>query len=367
MAAAAAPVAGAAAQPGESQEPENPDAAVQLSFFQQPWVQNILPFVTSLTLHATIIIVAILFVKAIEIIKAPPNEEQVIVPDSNIVENSPPGGVPNQGLGADPFKQAAQDKTPDETSKGWAEKKGPTVSIESAGGGSGDASDSIISVGPGGGFGKGNSLGGGHGDGNGSGSGDGSGALAMFGTPGGGGIGPHGAVFGNGGNARTIVFVCDCTGSMITKIAQLKIELSRTVLQLHAFQFFNVIFYQDEKVLKLADDLIPATPENKRKCETWLEDIVTAGTTDPVPALTAALKSKAQLMYFLTDAADFPDVKAVQDVFSKFNADKKTRVNTILFVQNKEEQEANKESEPLMAGIAHSNGGTMKWVIADEL
>ena len=59
--------------------------------------------------------------------------------------------------------------------------------------------------------------------------------------------------------------------------------------------------------------------------------------------------------------------QAVQDVFAKINADKKTRVNTILFVQNKEEEEANKESEPLMQGIAHNNGGVMKWVIADEL
>jgi hypothetical protein len=342
--------------------------SVRLGFFQQPWVQELLPFVTSLLLHATIIIVAVLTIKTIEIIKAPPTEEQIVIPDSNIVENGPPGGVQNIGLNDNPLKEAAQDKTPDgATPNGFADTKGPQVNLESAGGGSGDSTDSIISVGPGGGFGKGSSMGLSRGGSDGEGTGEGSGALARFGEPGGGGIGPQGPVFGHGGNAHTIVFVCDCTGSMINKISQLKIELSRAVQGLKPIQSFDVIFYQDEKVLKLDNSLIPATPENKRKCETWLDDIVTAGTTDPVPALTAGLNFKAQLMYFLTDAADFPDVKAVQQVFRKVNADKKTRVNTILFVENKEEQEANKESEPLMRGISSENGGQFKWVRMDQL
>ncbi len=346
----------------------NRDQAVPLNFFQQPWVQNVLPFVTSLMLHATVIIIAVLTVKAIQIIKAPPAEEQIIIPDSNMVENGPPGGVPNVGLGDNPFKQAQQDTTPDGgTKSGWAEKAGPSANIESAGGGSGDSSDSVISVGPGGGFGRGKGLGSGNGGSAGSGAGDGSGALAAFGTPGGGGIGPQGPVFGHGGNARTILFVCDCTGSMINKIAQLKIELSRAVQNLKPIQSFNIVFYQDEKVLKLSGALIAATSENKRKAEAWLGDIVTAGTTDPVPALAFALGEKPQLMYFLTDAADFPDVAAVQNVFRKLNGDHKTKVNTILFVESKEEQEANKESEPLMRGISGENGGVFKWVRLDQL
>jgi hypothetical protein len=342
--------------------------AVRPGFFQTPWVQDVLPFVTSLLLHATVIIIAVLTIKAIQIVKAPPAEEQIVIPDSNMVENGPPGGVPNVGLGDNPFKQAAQDKSPDgATPAGFADKAGPQVSLESAGGGSGDSSDAVISMGPGGGFGKGSSIGAGHGGALGNGAGDGSGALARFGEPGGGGIGPQGPVFGHGGNAHTIVFVCDCTGSMITKIAQLKIELSRAVQGLRPSQSFDVIFYQDEKVLKLDEGLIAATPDNKRKFESWLEDIVTAGTTDPVPALTAGLNFRAQLMYFLTDAADFPDVKAVQQVFRKVNADKKTRVNTILFVADKDEEDANKESEPLMHGIASENGGVFKWVRLDQL
>jgi hypothetical protein len=360
-----APLRGAMAE-GTPPEGEHPDAAVPLHFVQQPWVQNVLPFITSLTLHALLVVFGIIFYKAYQIVKAPPLEEQIIIPDSNMVDNQPPGGVPNVGLGDNPFKQAQQDTNP-EGGKGWADKKGPQVDISSAGGGSGDSSDSIISVGPGGGFGRGKGLGAGNGGHQGSGDGDGSGALAAFGTPGGGGIGPQGPVFGAGGNARTIVFVCDCTGSMINKIAQLKVELSRAVQNLKVVQSFNIVFYQDQKVLKLDAGLIMATSENKRKAETWLGDIVTAGTTDPVPALTFALQEKPQLMYFLTDAADFPDVAAVQNVFRKVNTDHKTKVNTILFVETKEEKEQNKESEPLMDGIAKENGGKFRWVTLDEL
>jgi hypothetical protein len=127
------------------------------------------------------------------------------------------------------------------------------------------------------------------------------------------------------------------------------------------------MFYQDEKVLKLDERLIAASPDNKLRFEAWLEDIVTAGTTDPVPALTSALKLRPEALYFLTDAADFPDAKAVQGVFREFNANHHTRVNTILFVADKDEEDANKESEPLMRGIAQDNGGVFKWVRIDEL
>jgi hypothetical protein len=120
-------------------------------------------------------------------------------------------------------------------------------------------------------------------------------------------------------------------------------------------------------VLKLGETLIPANSENKRKAESWLGDIVTAGTTDPVPALTFGLQMKPQLLYFLTDAADFPDVAAVQNVFRKVNADHKTKVNTILFVESAAEKEANKESEPLMDGISKENGGKFRWVTLDKL
>lgn len=166
---------------------------------------------------------------------------------------------------------------------------------------------------------------------------------------------------------RTVVFLCDCTGSMINKIAQLKIELRRAVEGLRPEQSFNIVFFQDEKVLKVAKSLVPANAENKRLAQAWLGDIVTAGTTDPIPSLTFALKLRPETLYFLTDAADFPNMPALKNVLKTYNADHHTKVNTILFVESQAEQEANRESEPLMRSISGDSGGVFKWVRMDQL
>jgi hypothetical protein len=342
------------------------DQTVEVSARVHPgvsWMQDVLPFVTSLMAHAFIVAFGILSYKAYQLAKAPTSVEQIIIPDSTIVDNQPPGGVPNVNLRDDLLKQARQDTTP-EGDKFWANKKSPQVQVDVsyAGGGSGESNDAIITVGPGGGFGHGTAMGPGTGNVAGTSDGDGSGPLAPFGI-----VSSSQVFIPPRGNARTIIFVCDCTGSMINKIAQLKVELSRAVQNLKPIQSFNIVFYQDESVLKLSSSMIQANPENKRKAEAWLGDIIPAGTTDPVPALSFALASKPDLIYFLTDAADFPDLPAVQMVFHKLNWEHRIKVNTILFVETREEKEANKESEPLMAGISKENGGNFRWVTMDDL
>ncbi len=345
----AAGAAGAAAMPPEQE-------VVPMGFFQLPWVQNILPFVTSLTLHATIIIIGFLTLKAIQIMKAPATEEQTIIPDSNMVENSPPGGVPNVGLGGDPFKQAMQDKDPNAgTPEGFAEKKGPSVALE-ASGAAGESSDQVIGPGASGRIGNGSGK-------NGGGGADGSGAMAMFGAPGGGGIGPKGPVFGHGGNARQITFVCDASGSMINKMASLKNELGKAVQGLRPIQSFGIIFFQDEKFSSLDSQLINATPENKRKAQKYLEDITTTGTTNPIPGIQLAFKQHPQLIYLLTDG-DFPDNDAVLKTIRDLNKDKKVKINTIAFVSDADTDTAFLE---LLKTVAKENGGVFKHVSESEL
>jgi hypothetical protein len=347
---------------GEIEEPLH-----TLGFWQQPWVQNILPFVTSLSVHAGILILGLLVWGVAQVINHAPHQDQTIIPDSQMVDNGPPGGVPNVGLGGDPLRQAMQDKDPTQGSKdGWADKKSPNVDLSAAGGGAGDDAQ-VIGPGALAGFGRGSGLGGGHGDGAGGGEGNGGGPMAMFGTPGGGGIGPKGPVFGNGGNAHEIVFLCDATGSMLNKMATLKDELNKAVVGLRPIQSFDIIFYQDVKVEQFQKNLVPATPEIKRKAGAYLEGVTSEGVTDPIPALTAALKLKPQLLYFLTDAADFPDTKAVTDTIAQYNKDNKIKINTILFVEDKTEHEKNIESEGLMKSIAEKSGGRFRWVEMDAI
>lgn len=334
--------------------------AIPLGIFQVFWVQNILPFLTSLTLHATFIIIGFLTIQAIRIMKSPATEEQTLIPDIVLVEQGPPGGVPHVGVG-DPIRKAMALDSSSATPEGFADKKGPKVDLRAAAAEGADSNDAVIGLGPGGGFSK-------SGGKPGAASGDPSGTMAkLFGAPDGGGIGPKGPVFGHGGNAHTIVFVCDCTGSMINKLQVLKVELAKAVMALHPIQSFTVIFYQDQGYRIWQKQLTAATPENKRRFNDWLNDISSSGPTDPLPAIELGLKIHPHLMYFLTDAADFPDVNAVVQLFGKANADKKVKVNTILFVESAAEEEQKKQSEPLMRGIAKNNGGVFKWVRLDEL
>src|SRR6476469_5119790 len=71
-----------------------------ISFWQKQWVQEVLPFVTSLAIHAAIIVVVVAVViggnQVIQKIK--PLEAQLTSADSAIVEEGPVGGVQHVGL-----------------------------------------------------------------------------------------------------------------------------------------------------------------------------------------------------------------------------------------------------------------------------
>src|SRR3954454_21379878 len=111
----------------QARPPPEEEMWPQPGFWQQPWVQNILPFVTSLGIHAGLILIIAIFFAAPIVIKAVQQhaEEQTIVPESTMAESGPPGGVPNVGTGGDPLRQAMQNTTPDSgTPEGWANKQG---------------------------------------------------------------------------------------------------------------------------------------------------------------------------------------------------------------------------------------------------
>lgn len=365
---------GAPGQPGQpGPGPEGEEMGPALGFWQLPWVQNVLPFVVSIAAHAVIIAGGLYFghqvMVAIEKAKQPVFEEQTIIPEATLAENTTPGGVPNVGTGGDPFKQAMQDQVPDAgTPEGWASKAGPSLEVTASGGGSGDGEmTSVIGLGMGGVGGKGRGVGGGSGDGGGSGTGDGSGPLAMFGAPGGGAIGPKGPVFGNGGNARKITFICDSSGSMINKFASLKHELTRAISGLKPIQSFNVIFFSDGKAITFNEaGLVPATPENKAKAYKFLDDVTTTSTSDPIPGLEIGFRQRPELMYVLTDG-DFPDNAKVLAKIRELNKPtdgKVVKVNTIAFVSDKD---TDTQFLDMLSTVAKENGGIFKHVAENEL
>jgi hypothetical protein len=320
--------------------------------------------VTSFALHAGIIIVGLLLISAPKLLSQAPTEEQIIIPEAAMA-NDMAGGVENPGIGGDPTRPAAQDKYEENTDpQGWAPEPGQSTVAEASGGGEASSESSLIGEGTAG-FGRGSGFGSGSGDGTGGGAGKG-GLLAPFGAPGGGMPGPRGKVFGNGGNARTIAFCCDSSGSMIDKFSSLKQELSKAIEGLRPVQQFSVVFFADEKAHVFEKGaLVNATPENKRKAAKWLDDLTTSGTSNPIPGLEIAFKGHPDLMYILTDG-DFPNNSEVLSKVAQLNNGKKTRINTIAFVTSADD-ETSESFVKFLNTLADQNGGKYKRVSQDQL
>ena len=79
--------------------------------------------------------------------------------------------------------------------------------------------------------------------------GGGGGPAANFGPRGGGqGIGPKSKIFGHGSNVRSIVYVCDASGSMVGQGDDaLKTELKRDIANLSPIQQFNVLIFHETR------------------------------------------------------------------------------------------------------------------------
>ncbi len=360
------PVAAADAVTGYAPNPFDGRIDPPHSFWQSPTVQNVLPFITSLTVHAAIICIGLLTYKAITLVAAPHMVDQDFVPYSTvIVDTKPADGVLNVGTHYDPLSQAAQDQTLDASvTKAFAEHPGLNRIAAEAGGGMGNEVDSVIGVGIGRHIGKSNTPG--HHSGWGIGDADGAGgALAKFVLSRGGADG----LFGTGTklfppSARRVIYVCDASGSMIPKLEPLKVELGKAIMGLKAIQQFNVIFFRAESVPQsFARDLVFASPEGKANLIKFLADVTAAGETNPLPGIEQAFRQKPQMIILLTDG-DFPDNDAVLSRVRQLNKEHKVRINTIAFVGQADTDVKFKE---LLETIAKENGGSYKLITPEGL
>ncbi len=179
------------------------------------------------------------------------------------------------------------------------------------------------------------------------------------------GHGPPSQFMGTGGNAFYIVYIIDRSGSMVGSFDYVKKELHRSIEQLQSQQLFQVIFFNSGEPSEFSSSdsgkppvyrLNFATDRMKVKVFHFIDSMVASGKTDPRPAFLRAfaLRPKPNLIYFLTDGAFEPDIA---DELKKWNADGKTAINTIAFIE--------RPSEALLKRIAHENGGTYTYINPD--
>lgn len=334
-----------------------PEDSQALGFWRRPFVQDVLPLLTSFVLHLGLIILGILTYKAVTTIVAREQLPMVIPQSVSQISDLPmnfgPEGV-TDGVDMATF----QDQVPDAPANATGLSSKLAASLQAGGGQDSKSADEEIAVGLDKAFGKtGNGQGIGKGLGTGAGNDDGSG-LAPW--------GPRTSL-ANGvpfcrlpGRANKVVFLCDASGSMMTKFDALRGELRKAIDGLRPNQQFDVIFFAADKYIALDPHLLYAVPENKRKAYELLETTAAHDTSNPIPGLNAAFATQPELIYLLTDG-DFPDNNAVYQEVRKLAAGKKVAINTIAFFDRGEQYEL------LLKQIADQTKGSFRFVSEEDL
>lgn len=164
-------------------------------------------------------------------------------------------------------------------------------------------------------------------------------------------------------NARTLVYVVDASGSMIGSFRTVLDELSRSLSSLVPAQSFAVIFFQRNAAIAVppANRLVPVSRPATRQAVEWVRsNVVPAGRSNPVEAMTRALALRPDCVFLLssniTGAGQFEiDREELLAVLDRLNpvdpgsGSRRTRIHCIQFL----------DEDPLdtMRIIAERHGG----------
>jgi len=107
-----------------------------------------------------------------------------------------------------------------------------------------------------------------------------------------------------GTNARRIVYVVDASGSMIGAFQIVIDELARSIDALSPEQSFSVIFFQRGEALVVPpeDRLVQAIGSEKIRALEWIEDnIIPADRSNPIEAIRRALALEPDVIFLLSN------------------------------------------------------------------
>ncbi len=336
---------------------DSSESAAPDSFLRRPFVQDVLPFISSLVIHLSILAFGLLTYKTIQIMTRVKSVEPPVMPTSVMqTEMETKLGFPD-GDAPTTYTTALPDVP--RTVEGLADKPSTATTLTLAGGADAGDDDPAIAIGASAAF-K-NGKGGGNGVGVGPGTENGEAGLATLGHSPTRGFGAPFMNFG-GAAARKVLFLCDSSGSMMNKFDVLRVEIRKSIDVLRPVQSFDVIFFSNDSFVALDRQLLPAVPETKRKAFEFLEGVTPRSTSDPIPGLRAAFAANPQLIYMLTDG-DFPNNQQVLEEVRKLQARRavKIKINTIAFMDRGDDY------EKLLKSIAEESGGLFKFVADTDL
>lgn len=171
---------------------------------------------------------------------------------------------------------------------------------------------------------------------------------------------PVSRFFGTGDTAHQVVFVIDCSGSMIPVFDEVRREVLVSISHLRQDQSFHVILFAGGNAYPNGPGkLVPPTREFKLQTADFLGEAMPLMSSDPLPAMEAAFAALMQagtgqkLIYLLTDGV-FPDNEKAIQTIRKLNPNKRVAINTYLY------SDAEGAAADVMRRIALENRGQFK-------
>jgi len=158
------------------------------------------------------------------------------------------------------------------------------------------------------------------------------------------------------------VFVCEVSGSLAQKFGRVRDEVAHELSSLTDDDRFEVICFQEQSCSLLFKDLADATSDAKSAAFKFLDEFNVRGETNPVPGLLKAFEFKPDLIVLLSDG-DFPDNDNVLRFVAKREAVRRTKINAIAVISNRE---TDKPYADTMRQIADATGGVYRVAMEPE-
>lgn len=188
---------------------------------------------------------------------------------------------------------------------------------------------------------------------------------------------PVAQFFGVAGNAQSVVYVVDVSGSLIDTLPYVLTELRRSILRLAEEQRFTVLFFQGRDLLEIPPTgLRQATAINQQRAVQWIDPdaghLFAKGQSNPLPALQKALGYEPDIVFLLTDnlAAQQTGTQtddALLDQIAKANTGH-AAIHTIQFLYRDTPGNSDNPSDiPLLKRLAQQQGGQYTFVDAKDL
>lgn len=176
-------------------------------------------------------------------------------------------------------------------------------------------------------------------------------------------------------NARSLVYVIDASGSMMTWLPMVLEALGQSLDRLSANQRFAVIFFQGDRALMVPPRrLVKANASNIARTMDWSaqgRNLIPGGGSNPWPALERAFAMEPDVVFLLSEGLDGTDDSSLRldELFKRIDrlnpiADPVTgaRWTRIQCIEIGAERANEEDGDLTMRGLGGRYGGTDGWI-----